>query len=86
MARKTWQEKFNSKKDFEVKIIEKRFADMLEGTKMLIATPAIVDDYINQLPKGVFSNIQTLRNDLAITYNAEKTCPVTTGYIFANSK
>ena len=46
---------------------------------MLIATPKIIDEYINQIPKGINVNIKTLRKDLALTYNADTTCPVTTG-------
>ena len=46
---------------------------------MLIATPKIVDAYIQQIPKGKTANLQTLRKDLAATFHAEYTCPVTTG-------
>lgn len=52
---------------------------MKVGENMLIATPKIIDDYIKQIPKGININIKTLRNDLALTYNADTTCPVTTG-------
>ncbi|TAF63936.1 MAG: hypothetical protein EAZ55_12585 [Cytophagales bacterium] len=76
---KTWAEKFATPKQAEVKRIEKAFADMPEGAMMLIATPQIIEDYIRQIPKGKKVNLKTLRNDLALTYNAEYTCPVTTG-------
>ena len=33
---------------------------------MLIATPKIIDEYINQIPKGKW-HIKTLRKDLALT-------------------
>lgn len=78
MAKKTWQEKFNSDKPHLVKVIEKRFADMPEGTKMFIATPKIIDAYINHIPEGVEVDVQTMRKDLAEEYDAEMTCPVTT--------
>ncbi len=78
MAKKTWQEKFDSDKPHQVKIIEKRFADMPEGTKMFIATPKIIDAYINHIPKGVEVDVQTMRKDLAAEHDAEMTCPVTT--------
>ena len=34
---------------------------MKVGENMLIATPKIIDDYINQIPKGIKINIKTLR-------------------------
>lgn len=78
MAKKTWLEKFNSDKPHVVKVIDKKFADMPAGTTMFIATPKIIDEYVNHIPKGVSVDIPTLRKDLAAEYDAEKTCPVTT--------
>ena len=76
---KSWKEKLNIYKSFLVKRLDKNFSDMKVGENMLIATPKIIDDYIKQIPKGININIKTLRNDLALTYNADTTCPVTTG-------
>lgn len=76
---KSWEEKFNTSKGNVVKQINKAFADMPEGTVMYIATPKIIDDYINQLGPGVFVDTKVIREDLAEENNAEKTCPVTTG-------
>lgn len=75
---KTWIEKYNSTRPWEVKVIDKKFADMPAGTKMFIATPKIIDSYINHIPFGVEVDIKTMRNDLASEYEAEMTCPVTT--------
>lgn len=75
---KTWQEKFNSKKPFVVKTINKKFADLPEGTKMFIATPKLIDNYINHIPRGVEVDIKRMRIDLAIEHKAENSCPVTT--------
>ena len=76
---KSWREKLNINKSFVVKKLDKNFSDMKVGENMLIATPKIIDEYINQIPKGINVNIKTLRKDLALTYNADTTCPVTTG-------
>ena len=76
---KSWKEKLNIDKSFVVKRLDKNFSDVKVGENMLIATPKIIDDYIKQIPKGININIKTLRNDLALTYNADTTCPVTTG-------
>ena len=75
----SWKEKLNNEKSFIVKRLDKDFSDMKVGENMLIATPKIIDEYIKQIPKGININIKTLRNDLALTYNADTTCPVTTG-------
>lgn len=79
MAKKTWIEKRDVAKTFIVKKTDKRFADIPEGSKMLIATPKIIDDYVNCIPFGTKSDMATMRNDLAIEYQADKTCPVTSG-------
>ena len=76
---KSWKEKLNVDRSFVVKRLDKNFSDMKVGENMLIATPKIIDEYIKQIPKGININIKTLRNDLALTYNADTTCPVTTG-------
>ena len=75
---KTWQEKFDSKRPHQVKVIDKKFADMPAGTNMFIATPKIIDDYVNHIPEGVQVDLLTMRKDLAAEYEAEMTCPVTT--------
>lgn len=76
---KTWTDKVNAEKIHEVKRLDKKFADMPEGCKMLIATPKIVEEYVKQIPKGKSVSMQTMRNDLASEYRAEYTCPVTSG-------
>jgi hypothetical protein len=77
MAKKTWIEKRDTDKDYIVKVIEKRFADMPEGCKMFIATPKIVDEYVKCIQLGNELDIPTMRNDLAIEYQADKTSPFT---------
>jgi hypothetical protein len=77
---KTWTEKMNdSSKAAVVKKTDKPFADIPAGGKMLIATPKIIDAYIRQIPKGKSVSLLTMRQDLALEFNAEYTCPVTTG-------
>ena len=79
MAKKTCIEKRDCNKSFKIKTIDKKFADISEGSKMLIATPQIIDDYVIHIPFGKSTELATMRNDLAIEYQADKTCPVTTG-------
>ena len=79
-GKKSWLEKLNdlSKKP-EVKKVEKDFADIPAGAKMLIATPQIINDYVKNIPKEKSVSLQTMRKDLALEYGAEYTCPVTSG-------
>lgn len=77
---KTWTEKvLDPTKEPQIKRLEKDFADMPAGSKMLIATPKIVDDYVRHIPKGKSSSLAVMRNDLAVEYKVDYTCPVTTG-------
>ena len=74
---KTWLEKFNSDKPPVVKTIDKKFADLPEGTKMFIATPKLVDEYVNHSSFVNEVDLKTMRLDLAIEHQAENSCPVT---------
>ncbi len=76
---KSWEEKFISKKNFEIKSIQKDFWGHRAGSKMLIPTPLMIQEYINHIPLGSIIDIRTMRNDLAIEYGADFTCPMTTG-------
>ena len=76
---KSWREKRDTDKVYQIKLIEKRFADIQPGSRMLIATPKIIDNYIKNIAVGDHVDLSTLRNDLAEQFDADKTCPVTTG-------
>ncbi|CAL2085503.1 hypothetical protein [Tenacibaculum sp. 190524A02b] len=75
---KTWQEKYNNAKPPQKKVIEKRFADLSEGTNMFIATPQIIESYVNEIPYGAQVDLKTMRKDIALANNADNSCPVTT--------
>ncbi|MFO0415481.1 MAG: hypothetical protein ACK50E_07485 [Bacteroidota bacterium] len=77
--RKSWVEKRDINKDPVVKKLDKDFADMHAGEKMLIATPLIVDNYIRQIQSGHQLSLGQMRKDLAAEYHADVTCPVTSG-------
>ena len=77
--RKTWEEKMHNGREAVIERIEKPFTDIPGGSKMLIATPEIVDTYIRNIPKGVHTSLQQMRKDLAATYHADYTCPITSG-------
>ena len=77
--KKSWIDKFNQPREKMIKVLDTNFSDMKEGEVMLIATPRIIDEYINQVPKSYTVDMKTMRKDLALTHQAEVTCPVTTG-------
>ena len=66
-------------RSFKIKVIEKKFADIPAGSKMLIATPKIIENYLRNIPKGTTREQSVIRQELAEKYNADKTCPLTTG-------
>ena len=76
---KSWIEKRDIDKEYQVKINPKKFSDIPAGTKMLIPTPKIVDKLVKKIPEGSFLYSKQIREKLADDYNAEMTCPVVTG-------
>jgi hypothetical protein len=77
--RKSWLEKMNDGRKPEVEVLQKSFADIQAGEKMLIPTPQIVDAYIRNIPKSKETTMAQMRRDLAAEYHAHKTCPLTSG-------
>ena len=77
--RKSWQEKLNIDRKPVVEKADKDFGGVRAGQMMLIPTPKIVDEYVRQIPEGQQTDIGTIRKDLAASYGAEVTCPLTTG-------
>ena len=76
---KTWVQKRDINKEYQVKINPKKFADIPAGTKMFIPTPQILDNFVQDIPPGSFLTLKQIRQDLSRKYNAEMTCPVVTG-------
>lgn len=78
-TKKNWADKLHCDKKPKTKRIEFDFADIPANSVMFIATPLLIDNYINQIPKGKKVTTQTMRKDLALENKADYTCPVTTG-------
>ena len=76
---KSWLEKFESKSTHDIKIIEKDFWGQKAGDRMLIPTPKLIENYVDQSEKGVFIDPLQMRKDLAAELRADFTCPMTTG-------
>jgi hypothetical protein len=73
--RKTWQEKMNPGAKPKRVRLEKKFMGAPAGSRMLVATPEIVRDYIKSVPKGKTKTVKQLREDLAKRYKADIACP-----------
>ena len=73
---KTWVQKRDINKEYQVKINPKKFADIPAGTKMFIPTPQILDNFVQDIPPGSFLTLKQIRQDLSRKYHAEMTCPV----------
>ena len=76
---KSWIDKRDCEKSFKIKTIDKKFADIPKGSRMLIASPPIIDEYVKSILFGEFIEPLKMRDDLAKKFQADKTCPVTTG-------
>ena len=52
--KKSWIEKRDCEKSFKIKTIDKKFADIPKGSRMLIASPPIIDEYVKSILYGEF--------------------------------
>ena len=75
---KTAHERLEANKKEKKVILEKDFAGVKKGQRLYVATPRIIDDYINKIPYGKTSSIPILRNELAQQNECDATCPVST--------
>ena len=75
----SWIERRDCEKSFKIMTIDKNFADIPKGRRMLIASPPIIDKYVKSILYGEFIEPVKMGDDLAKEYSADKTCSVTTG-------
>lgn len=74
----TATERLNKTKSPKVVVLEQDFAGIRAGSTMFVATPKIVDECVKTIPPGRFITMTELRADLAIAYDCDATCPVST--------
>jgi len=80
-SRKSWREKLENPPAGLPKVVdgpakwEKRFG----GRRVLVPTPLLVDGLIRQVPKRKLITVGQIRRRLAKQFNADSTCPLTTG-------
>lgn len=80
MKKKTFNEKLNDSKDMpKVLEIEDPKTRSIHGKKMVIAPPKEYDDIIRRVPQGRLITSDEIRKYVANKYNADFTCPLTSG-------
>ena len=78
MTRRTAREKLCRKTTEKIKVLETDFAGIPAGSRMLVATPMIVDAFIRDIPPGQHFSVPAMRNILARRHNCDAACPVST--------
>lgn len=78
MAKKTAREKLAAKKEPKKVVMDKSWGGMQPGDTMLVATPLLVDAYIQNIPHGATETIPDMRANLAARHGCSGTCPLST--------
>jgi len=75
---KTATQQLNAPKALKKVVIEKDFAGIKAGQRMLVGTPQMIDEYIRNIPRGQTRSMHRLRNEVARAHDCDATCPVST--------
>ena len=79
MAKKrTWREKLRDGREPHVVVLEKPYAGVPAGKRLLISSPGEIAEYVATVPPGRKLAVTELRADLARRHSADATCPTTT--------
>lgn len=79
MARvKSWTEKLAAGKPPHVATLEKPFAGLPPGARLLIPSPALLQAAVEAVPPGATMAVAALRSQLAERHGADAACPVST--------
>jgi hypothetical protein len=74
---KTWLEKKHNSKPAHVVVLEKKFAGLPPGKKLLLTSPEIIERYMRRIPRNSHVSFAEMRSDLAKTFGADAACPIT---------
>jgi hypothetical protein len=75
----SWAAKMQKSRKQKLVVLDKPFAGIPAGSTLLVATPALVAKYIDEIPRGETRTVVRMRNELARRHRAQATCPVSTG-------
>lgn len=73
--RKSWAEKLNIDKAAKTVTLERDYAGARAGTRMLVATPRLVEQYIRAIPFRQTRSVAHMRQDLAQAHGCAVACP-----------
>ncbi len=74
-----WQDKLHKNQPPVIKEGPEKWNIRFGGPRMLIASPELVYEKIKTIPKGEVMTMKELRARLAEDFDADYTCPLTTG-------
>lgn len=74
----SWTEKFNASVEPFVQPVPAGRKRMIPGQKMFFPSAQSLDQTVREIERGTSVDRKTLREQMAIAYEAEVTCPVTT--------
>ena len=75
---RTARDKLCRKRTEKIKLLETDFAGIPAGSRMLVATPMIVDAFIRAIPYGEHFTVPAMRRILARRHACDAACPVST--------
>ena len=75
---KSWQQKYVSAKPAHVVTLEKSFAGVPAGARLLIPDPSLVERHVRAAKPGEPLDVAELRARMAAEREADACCPVTT--------
>ena len=80
-ARKSWHEKLEKPVEGLPKVVEvpEKWVKMMGGRRVLVPTPMMVDELIRTVPRRKLITVGQIRRRLAQPFQADSTCPLTTG-------
>ncbi|OHB68703.1 MAG: hypothetical protein A2Y77_17065 [Planctomycetes bacterium RBG_13_62_9] len=80
-ARKTWHEKLENPVEGLPKVVDvpDKWMKMMGGRRVLVPTPMMVHDLVQIVPERKLITVGQIRQQLAQPFQADSTCPLTTG-------
>jgi len=80
-TRKPWREKLENPPEGLPKVVDgpPKWERIFGGRRVLVPTPLLVDGLIRKVPKGKLVTVKQIRERLAKDFDADSTCPLTTG-------
>ena len=76
---KTWEQKFSNGRSPVLESADKDWAGIPAGEKFLISTPAEIDAYIREIPRGKAVSFAVMKKDIALNHGTPYMCPLTAG-------